>query len=105
MIKQFILTWTVGLLVIGGIMFLAFPAMAQQQMQCAPYQQMARFLSEKYGERPNWYGNLGDGVAFLTQSDDGKTWTLLVSHGRQLCIFATGKDGQFYKPKPAGEPT
>lgn len=54
----------------------AFPAWAQ--MQCAPYEQVATTLTEKFGERRFWTGPDTDGLTLeLWATPDGGTWTII----------------------------
>lgn len=73
------------------------PAYAQSPQACAPRAEILKHLAGKYREQPIAVGiaDNGGAVLELLASENGVTWTLLLTlpNGRS-CLVATGQDWQ-----------
>lgn len=86
----------------------ASPALAQSL--CLPRADVVKELKEGYGETPVARGltNANDRLVELFASEDGETWTLIITFPKgPTCIITTGHDWQSDLPKllkPTGLP-
>jgi hypothetical protein len=86
----------------------ALPAAAAGSAPCAPRPDILKQLSKQYNEAPVALGLANNGALIeLLTSDDGKTWTILVSRPNgPSCLVAAGQgweDWEKLKPAARGE--
>jgi hypothetical protein len=82
-----------------------FPAAgAWAEPACTKRADVMEQLSSKYSEAPVAMGLAsGGGVVELTRSDDGKTWTILVTLPNGVaCVVAAGQFWEDVPPVPTG---
>ena len=92
-------------LVLAAAAYIALPAFAQQD-NCGPRADIAKRLTEKWGETPVWMGLQGpEMVLEIWSAPAGGTWTALYAYpdGR-ACIVAAGRGWEGYPLPVAGEP-
>jgi len=84
------------------LIMLGVPITAQAAAQCAPRAGIVDFFAKNYGERPVAAGlQSGGGVMELLVSDDGSTWTLLVSTPQGVtCFVSSGTAWVRITPSP-----
>lgn len=99
-----------GWLVLGAMALLALAFMAvgafAQQDNCGPRADIAKRLTEKWGEAPVWMGLQGpEMVLEIWSAPASGTWTALYAYpdGR-ACIVAAGRGWEGYPLPVAGEP-
>ncbi len=79
-------------------------------MRCAPRQDVAEQLSEKYGEVPVFRGiSKSKGMIEVFLNVESGTFTVMVtrpSQGKLACVINVGTDGMILKPQiPEGPQT
>ncbi len=89
-------------------LFLASPALAQEQPQCAPFADIADGLMTNFGESLRTMAVTGGEVAMVAQTyvnDATGTWTLIVVRPDGVgCLMASGVGFEFFDAIPAGDP-
>ncbi len=83
---------------------MAFPAYAQEQPKCGPYDQIEASLAAEFRETKVQQGVTEDGKYMLAifASPNGETWTaLMVRADGVACLAASGRDWQHREDKPA----
>lgn len=87
----------------GALVASAGPSQAQN---CGPRDQIAGRLFEGYNEFPAERGIVADGSHYveLYRTEDGSTWTLLITNSRGVsCLMAVGSGWESITQKP-GQP-
>jgi hypothetical protein len=90
------------------IVMSAIPAAAAGSPPCASRPEILKQLSKQYNEAPVALGLANNGALIeLLTSDDGKTWTIMLSRPNgSSCLVAAGQgweDWQKLKPAAKGE--
>lgn len=76
--------------------------LAFAQQQCVPLGAMTAALKRGYHETALWAGRVdGRRAVLLTQSADGKTWTLMVVVDGIACPIGSGTGGHLAAPAAA----
>ncbi len=82
-----------ALLLTAGLVAGFFVPAAAQPI-CGPRDVILDGLRERHGEVVIWAGEaMGGGYVELYQSQK-RTWSLLVTTGKNTCLFSAGEDGQ-----------
>lgn len=86
------------LLLIAGLVAGFFMPAAAQPI-CGPRDAILDGLRERHGEVVIWAGEAtGGGYVELSQSQ-ARTWSLVVTTGRNACLFSAGEGGQQFLMK------
>lgn len=72
------------------VALLPFSAMAQNQ--CAPVDQVIRFLGETHHEAPIAIMTTSRGRVFIFATKDGRTWTMVIEASDRFCVVMDGID-------------
>ena len=89
-------------LLLAAMMLAAQSALADGTAVCAPREQVAARLAERFGETPRAMGLNGDAALLeIFASEETGSWTLVITGADgTACIIATGQAFQAAAPAP-----
>ena len=88
------------------VLAMVFPWAAFGQSACLPRSAMAQILDERYNEYLVAQAMQSNGLLFeIYSTEDGSTWTAVISSPEKSCVFNSGENWEAVKPaKPMSAP-